>query len=109
MRRVLLAVAPLLIAASPQRGLVLESTPPVLPPTFAAPPALERFEPAPLPNRDLSGPAPPRATRDPTISPKLFHRGDQYRGESIDPRSSAQSSEERRLLPGAGFNLRIPQ
>ena len=110
MRRILLAAAPLLIAASPQRGLVLESAPPVLPPAFVAPQtAPERFEPAPLPNRDLSGPAPPRATKDPTISPKLFHRGDQYRGESIDPRSSAQSAEERRLLPGAGFNLRIPQ
>ena len=31
------------------------------------------------------------------------------RGEGIDPRSSAQAEQERRLLPGAGFNLRIPQ
>ena len=113
MRCVLLALAPLLIAASPQRGFVLEGAPPVVPPPSlpgAPPPAAPpRFAPAPLPNRDLSAPLGPRATNDPQISPKLFHRNDQYRGEGIDPRSSAQSAEERRLLPGAGFNLRIPQ
>ncbi len=114
MRRVLLAaLTPLLIAASPQRGLVLEAAPPVVPPpglpASPATPAPHRFEPAPLPNRDLSAPLGPRATNDPQFGPKLFHRQDQYRGEGIDPRSSAQAAEERRLLPGAGFNLRIPQ
>lgn len=112
MRRILLAVAPLLIAASPQRGILLErAPPPELPSPRTAPPAASpgRFEPAPLPNRDLSAPLGPRATGEPEFGPKLFHRGDQYRGEGIDTRSSAQSEQERRLLPGAGFNLRIPQ
>ena len=110
MKRVLLLVAPLLIAASPQRGLVLEGTQPVLPQMPQAPSsATPRFEPAPLPNRDLSAPPGPRATKEPQFGPALFHRQDQYRGEGIDPRSSAQAEQERRLLPGAGFNLRIPQ
>ena len=113
MRRVLLIVAPLLIAASPQRGFVLEGAPPpVLPPQTPSAPSgavQHRFEPAPLPNRDLSAPPGPRATKEPQFGPALFHRQDQYRGEGIDPRSSAQAEQERRLLPGAGFNLRIPQ
>ena len=112
-RRLHREVAPLLIAASPQRGFVLEGPPPpVLPPQTPSAPSggvQHRFEPAPLPNRDLSAPLGPRATNDPQFGPKLFHRGDQYRGEGIDARSSAQSEQERRLLPGAGFNLRIPQ
>ena len=109
MRRILLAAAPLLIAASPQRGFVLQSGPLALPQTPPAPSTPHRFEPAPLPNRDLNAPLGPRATNEPQLVPKLFHRGDQYRGEGIDARSSAQSEQERRLLPGAGFNLRIPQ
>ena len=108
MRRVLVVLAPLLIAASPQRGIVLESGSLALPQS-PAPSATPRFEPAPLPNRDLSAPPGPRATNEPQLVPKLFHRSDQYRGEGIDPRSSAQAEQERRLLPGAGFNLRIPQ
>lgn len=111
MKRSVLALAPLLIAASPQRGIVLDpQPPPVLPlprPPSAEPPP--RFEPAPTPNRDVSAPLGPRATNDPQFGPTLFNRGNQYRGESIDPRSSAQAEQERRLLPGAGFNLRIPQ
>lgn len=111
MRRSVLALAPLLLAASPQRGIVLEpQPPPVLPlprPPLATPSS--RFEPAPTPNRDLSAPLGPRATNDPQFGPTLFNRGNQYRGEGIDPRSSAQAEQERRLLPGAGFNLRIPQ
>ena len=109
MRRFLLILAPLLIGASPQRGFVLESGPLALPQAPSPPAAAQRFAPAPLPNRDLSAPLGPRATNEPQLVPKLFHRGDQYRGEGIDARSSAQSEQERRLLPGAGFNLRIPQ
>lgn len=109
MRRFLLALAPLLIAASPQRGFVLEGGPLALPQAPSPPPAAQRFEPAPRPNRDLSAPPGPRATKEPQFGPALFHRQDQYRGEGIDPRSSAQAEQERRLLPGAGFNLRIPQ
>lgn len=113
MKHRLLLLAPLLMAAAPpQRSILLERAPaPVIPTPRPDAPVVapERYAPAPLPNRDVSGPLGPRATNDPTFEPKLFNRSDQYRGSAIDPRSSSQADQERRVLPGAGFNLRIPQ
>ena len=53
-------------------------------------------------------PAGPRASNDPRISPTIINRRDQYRGEALDPKSSAQVEQERNLVPGAGFKLRMP-
>ena len=118
MRRLLLPLLalPLLAASPPQRGLSLQALPPSaspllpLPPTPPTPPArapAREFDPAPLPNRDVE-PLGPRASGAPSVGPSLFTRSDQYRGEGYSKGSTAQSDQERRLKPGAGFSLRMP-
>ena len=65
------------------------------------------FDAAPIPNQDAFAPT-TRATNDASIAPNVFTRKDQYRGEGIQPNSSAQTQEDRKALPGAGFSLRMP-
>lgn len=112
-----LFLAPPLMGASPQRGLDLQaapsSPPPLLGPLAPRPPRVplqagRDYAPAPIPNRDMDAPAGPRASNDPRLSPTIINRRDQYRGEALDPKFSAQVEQERRLIPGAGFNLRMP-
>ena len=101
---------------APRGGLVLQATPapspllplPSTPQAAARPPSGPVFEPAPLPDRDNLGPPPPRASTDPQLSPTLFTRRNQYRGDGYSPGSTAQEEQERRVKPGAGFNLRMP-
>lgn len=112
--RLLMAFTALgLVAAAPlQRGLSLEipsgpdlPTPPTLPtvrhPTTA-------FQPAPLPNRDVDGPAPPKAGTEASLRPSVFTRGDSYRGDGFNPGSTAQTEQDKRAHPGAGFSLKMP-
>lgn len=66
-----------------------------------------RFEPAPIPNQDLFAPV-QRANEDPQISPTVFRPGTQFRGDGVLPGSSAQSYEERHMMPAAGLNLNVP-
>jgi hypothetical protein len=66
------------------------------------------FTPAPTPNRDAVGPALPRASNDASLSPDLFTRKEQYRGDGFAPNSTVQATEERHLQPAAGFNLKMP-
>lgn len=109
-------LAPLLMGASPHRGLDLQAAPvspppllgPLAPSGRMSPQAGRDYAPAPTPNRDVDAPAGPRASNDPRLSPMLFNRRDQYRGEALDPKSSSQIEQERRVIPGAGFNLRMP-
>ncbi len=114
MRRLLLpfVALPLLAASPPQRGLSLQvpQNNATLLPLPPAPPAAgpPDYAPAPLPNRDLDGPLTPRASNAPSLTPSLFTRSDQYRGEGYNRGSGAQSEQERRVKPGAGFNLRMP-
>lgn len=99
-----------------QRGLVLQATPapppllplPQAPQARVRPPSGPVFEPAPTPDRDALGPLTPRATNDPQLSPTLFTRRNQYRGDGFSPGSTAQEEQERNVRPGAGFNLRMP-
>ena len=70
-------------------------------------PNAQGFDAAPIPNQDAFAPT-TRATSDASIAPNVFTRKDQYRGESIQPNSSAQTQEDRKALPGAGFSLRMP-
>ena len=111
-RAAVLFAAPLLMAAAARdRELNLQvpanpsglSLP--LPPPVAGPPV--RFQPAPLPNRDVEA-APPRASDAPTLAPTLFTRPDQYRGDGFNKGSTAQSEQEKRVKPGAGFSLHLP-
>ncbi len=103
-----------------RRGLNLQATPQnsALLPAPPAPPRGTPTQPkgqprpnydvAPTPNRDIDGPQAPRAGNSPELAPGLFTRGQQYRGEGYSPGSSAQSAQERRAQPGAGFKLRLP-
>ena len=72
-------------------------------------PAGPVFTPAPVPNRNAALPTGPRV-RQPNseFSPSLFNRSDQYRGDGYINGSTAQSEQEKRVRPGAGFNLRMP-
>ena len=72
-------------------------------------PAGPVFTPAPVPNRDAALPARPRVRQPNTaFSPSLFNRSDQYRGDGYINGSTAQTEQEKRVRPGAGFNLRMP-
>jgi len=119
MRRAVVVVALLLLLSVPawpqHRGLNLQATPqrsPLLPlppaPPSGGPPSAPSFDLAPTPNRDLDAPSGPRASTAPELAPGIFTRSQQYRGEGYSTGSSAQSEQERRLRPGAGFKLRMP-
>lgn len=109
----LVLVWPLAAAAQPH-SLNLQATPHAsplipLPPTPPATmPGGSRYDAAPLPNRDLDAPLGPRTGTAPELAPGLFTRSHQYRGDGFSAGSSAQSEQERRARPGAGFKLRMP-
>lgn len=96
------------LQATPQgQGSVLLPLPPA-PPRIRPPSSGPSYDPAPTPNRDLDAPVGPRASNAPELAPGLFTRGQQYRGDGYSAGSSAQSEQERRARPGAGFKLRMP-
>jgi hypothetical protein len=100
----LMAAAPLqrpLTLGAPDDGGFSLSAP-------AAPAGVPPFQPAPLPNRDLSTPQGPRASNEPSLAPTLFTTRTQFRGDGFSPGSTAQSEQEHRLKPGAGFSLHMP-
>lgn len=66
------------------------------------------FQPAPLPNREVSTPTGPRSSNEPRLAPTLFTTRTQFRGDGFSPGSTAQSEQERNLRPGAGFSLHMP-
>ncbi len=66
------------------------------------------FTPAPIPDLDVNAPNGPRATADPQLSPGLFSRRPSYRGDAYTPGSTAESDQDRRTRPAAGFRLRLP-
>lgn len=119
MRRFALIIAAALLSSpgwAQQRRLNLQATPGAssLPPLPRTPPRGGAKQPgpgydlAPTPNRDIDGPQGPRASNAPELAPGIFTRGQQYRGEGYSAGSSAQSEQERRARPGAGFKLRLP-
>lgn len=120
MRRAATIIVPLLLLSAPawpqHRGLNLQATPqrspllpvPPAPPSGGPTSPVPNFDLAPTPNRDLDAPSGPRASTAPELAPGLFTRGQQYRGEGYSAGSTAQSEQERRLRPGAGFKLRLP-
>ena len=62
-----------------------------------------------MPNRDAGLPSGPRVRRpDAELSPTLLNRSEQYRGDGFSNGSTAQAEQERRIRPGAGFNLKMP-
>jgi len=104
------------MAASPGRqqlSLAVPSDPSPLLPVSPSPLSLgpkpgPTFEAAPLPNRDLAGPSSARDNGAPSFGPSLFTTRNQYRGDGFSPGSTAQSEQEKRMKPGAGFSLKMP-
>ena len=66
------------------------------------------FATAPTPNRDIAAPPGGAPSQGATLAPSLFSRATQNRGEGFLSGSTAQSDQDRRAAPGAGFNLRMP-
>jgi len=115
-RWMLLPVALPLLAAGPgprqQFSLAVPVDPSPLVPLSTSPLGLTpkqgpNFEPAPTPNRDASLPT-TRASEKPSFGPSLFTTKNQYRGDGFSPGSTAQSEQEKRVKPGAGFSLHMP-
>ena len=77
--------------------------PQVLPKTTTPP----GFAPAPLPDQDLFAPI-TRQSGDPSVSPGLFTRKNQYHGEGLPAASSVQAEQDRHATPGAELNLSMP-
>ncbi len=106
-----LALAGLAVAgAAPPSSFTITPTLPdsVKPPPRPPPkPGIPGFTAAPTPDPEASVPA-TEASKDSSLSPSLFTRHDQYRGEGISPSSSAQSGQDRKSKPGAGLNLTMP-
>lgn len=98
-------------AAAPSSWFNTSPTvPPVVsvrPQVLANPDTPPGFEPAPTPNRDALRPS-SKASKDASLAPGFFTRGNQYRGEGLAPANSAQIEQERRALPGAGISLSMP-
>jgi hypothetical protein len=111
-RAILLCAAGLMLsAAAPQSWFNTSPTvPPIVsvkPQVLGTPDTPPGFEPAPTPNRDALRPV-TKASRDASLAPGIFTRGNQYRGEGLAPSNSAQIEQERRAMPGAGINLSMP-
>jgi hypothetical protein len=108
---VMSAAGLMLCGAAPSSWFNTSPTiPPVVsvrPQVLATPDTPPGFEPAPTPNRDTSGPV-IRGSKDASLTPGIFTRSNQYRGEGLAPSNSAQIEQERRTMPGAGINLSMP-
>ena len=111
-RAVVPIVALLAMGAAP-RGSFVTATPM---PDFTPPPrtrvqgnttATPGYDTAPTPDQDAFAPT-TRASKDSSLAPGLFTRRDQYRGEGLSAASSAQTEQQRRVKPGAGFKLSVP-
>lgn len=66
------------------------------------------YDVAPTPNRDLSAPTVIDNSNNAYLSPGVFARSRQNRGEGFLSGSTAQEEQNRRAMPGAGFNLTMP-
>jgi hypothetical protein len=111
---ILLLAAPLLAAASPPQTFSLQvvpdypftaKVPASRPPKPQAGPI---YEPAPMPNPNVVAPTRAQQSTGTQISPSLFSRHDGYRGDSFTKGETAEADQNRRMLPSAGFTLKMP-
>ena len=104
----LLAAATMLGGAGPTNSFSTNTPmPSFTAPARPAPAAPQAFTTAPTPNQDVDAPT-VRGSDATSVSPGLFYRHDQYRGEGLSANSSAQTQQDRRATPGAGINLVTP-
>jgi len=75
--------------------------------TRTAPVGTSRFEPAPMPDRDMAAPSATRSA-EAGLQPTLFSKKQEFRGDGFSPDAPAQSAEERNRKPGLGFNFSMP-
>ena len=115
MKRALLPIVALAcMAAAPQKRALVMTVPaspglglaPAPNPANSAPPGA--LQPAPTPNRDIDAPFGEVSSNKPSVSPTLINRRDTYRGEGFSRGSSPSEEQDKRVKPGAGFNLRMP-
>ena len=106
-----------LLAAAPQQskfslGVPADSDPllPVGPQAYSlgTPARGPVYEPAPLPNRDVSAPKAARASSEPTLARVCSRPRTSIAATVSRPNSSAQAEQEKRVKPGAGFSLHMP-
>ncbi len=115
MRLLLLATPVLAAATTPPPGGISLDVPRSYPFTATVPapaPNPSRsagpvYEPAPLPNPNVAPPS--RAdSGGPAISPSLFNRPDQFRGDAFTKGDSNQGTQNRNLKPSPGLSLTMP-
>jgi hypothetical protein len=94
-------------APSPYLGANYGTTIPSRAPSAPAPTTPNAYQPAPMPNRDVSAPA-TVASNEPTVSPTLFSPQQQFRGDGFSGNSTEQAVHDRSLHPAAGLNLSMP-
>ena len=117
-KRILLLAAPFLVAASPPQTFSLQVVPdyPFTAKVLTSKPPRQQagqqagpvYEPAPIPNRDVVAPTRAQQSAGTQISPSLFNRHDGYRGDSFTKGETAEADQNRRMLPSAGFTLKMP-
>lgn len=112
-RLVLPVVAIACMAAAPQQRAFVMSVPTspslgLAPAPVTGPAPIGTLQPAPTPNREVEAPFGEAAGTKPSVSPTLINRRDTYRGEGFSRGSSPSEEQDKRVKPGAGFNLRMP-
>ena len=65
------------------------------------------YQPAPMPNRDLSAPS-AVASNEPSIAPTVFSTTPSFRSDGYSGNSTEQAAHDHRLAPAAGLNLSMP-
>ena len=65
------------------------------------------YQPAPMPNRELSAPA-AIASNEPSVSPTVFSNQPQFRGDGYMGSSTEQAAHDHAMRPAAGLNLSMP-
>ena len=104
----LVAAAAIVSAAGPTNSFTTNTPMPSFSAPARPPPAApQAYTAAPTPNQDVDAPF-VRGSDGTSVSPGLFYRRDQYRGEGLSANSSAQTQQDRRAAPGAGINLITP-
>ncbi len=112
MIRTLLALPLLTLVAAAPYGSVIElpraefamATPHLASPPEAGDAGLQS---APVPNVSTSLPV-VADDADASLSPRLYHQGEQFQGNGLSNGSSVQGSQQRNQRPGFGFGLNIP-
>jgi hypothetical protein len=100
----------LLAAAGPKQPFLGQSFAQLGAQTSVTAPAAQSpaYQPAPVPDRDITAPPAPVASNDPSVSPSFFTQRQQFRGDGYAPNSTAQISEDRNMSIAPGLKVSVP-